>query len=91
MKSILPALKRNFQKMPINLMRASAEPATPVSRARNGNIVAIALTAALVTLQLAGLIMLERSHAHAMQVLFPREPASCAESAAAPVSQIPYD
>ena len=77
--------------MPINLMRASAEPATQVSRARNGNIVAIALTAALVILQLAGLIMLERSHAHAMQVSFPREPASCAEGAAAPVPQIPYD
>ena len=77
--------------MPINLMRASAEPATAVSRVRNGNIVAIALTAALVTLQLVGLIMLERSHAHAMQVSFPREPASCAESAAVPVPQIPYD
>ncbi|MDN3275490.1 hypothetical protein QWJ07_14600 [Frankia sp. RB7] len=77
--------------MPINLMRASAEPATPVSRARNGNVVAIVLTAALVTLQLAGLVMLERSHAHAMQVSFPREPASCADSAAVPVSQILYD
>jgi hypothetical protein len=72
-------------------MRASAEPATTVSRARNGNVVAIALTAALVTLQLVGLIMLEQSHAHAMQVSFPREPAGCAESVAAPVSQIPYD
>jgi len=77
--------------MPTNLMRASAEPATAVSRARNGNIVAITLTAALVTLQLVGLIMLERSHAHAMQVSFPREAASCAESAAVPVSQVPYD
>ncbi|MCP3443493.1 hypothetical protein [Bradyrhizobium sp. CCGUVB14] len=77
--------------MPINLMRASAESVTRVSRARNGNIVAVALTAALIVLQLAGLIMLERSHAHAMQVSFPREPASCGESAAAPVSQIPYD
>jgi hypothetical protein len=77
--------------MPINPMRASAEPTTAISNARNGNFVAIALTAALVTLQLAGLIMLERSHAHAMRVSFLREPASCAESAAAPVSQIPYD
>ena len=77
--------------MPVNLMRASAEPATPVSRARNGNVVAIALTAALVTLQLVGLIMLERSHAHAMQVSFPREPASCAEGIVIPVTQIPYD
>ena len=77
--------------MPTNLMRANAQPATPVSRVRNGNIVAIVLTAALVILQLAGLIMLERSHAHAMQVSFPREPTSCAEGAAAPVPQIPYD
>ncbi|MGY0574490.1 hypothetical protein ACTGJ9_028305 [Bradyrhizobium sp. RDM12] len=77
--------------MPTNPMRASAEPTTGISNARNGNFVAIALTAALVTLQLAGLIMLERSQAHAMQVSFPREPASCAESAAAPVSQSPYD
>jgi hypothetical protein len=77
--------------MPINLMRASARPVTPVSRARNVDIVAIALTAALVTLQLAGLAMLERSRAHAMQVQFPDEPKACAESAAAPVSQLPFD
>lgn len=77
--------------MPINLMRASAPPATPALRARNVNIVAMALTAALVTLQLTGLMMLERSHAHAMQVSFPRELASCADSTAVPVSQIPYD
>lgn len=77
--------------MPTDLMRANAPPAAPVSRARNVNIVAIALTAALVTLQLAGLAMLERSHAHAMLASFPREPASCVESTAAPVSQIPYD
>ena len=77
--------------MPTHLMRASARPITPRSNARNVDFVAMALTAALVTLQLAGLIMLERSHAHAMQVSVPREPAACAESAAAPVSQIPYD
>lgn len=77
--------------MPTNLMRASVRPPAPVSSARNTNIVAMALTAALVTLQLIGLVMLERSHAHAMQVSFPREPASCAESVAAPVPQIPYD
>lgn len=77
--------------MPVNLMRASARPITPRSNARNVNIVAMALTAALVTLQLVGLIMLERSHAHAMQVSFPREPATCADSAPAPLSQIPYD
>jgi hypothetical protein len=49
------------------------------------------LTAALVTLQLVGLVMLERSHAHAMQVSFPRAPAACADSTAVPVSQLPYD
>jgi hypothetical protein len=84
-------MKRIFQNMPTDLMRASARPATPVSNARNGGIVAVAFTAALVALQLAGLVMLERSHAHAMQLSFPREAASCAESVAAPVSQIPYD
>ena len=77
--------------MPTDLIRARARPAVPVSSTRNGNIVAVALTAALVTLQLVGLVMLERSHAHAMQVSFPREPAACAESIAAPVAQIPYD
>ncbi len=77
--------------MPTNLMRASVQPATPTLSTRNVNIVAITLTAALVTLQLAGLVMLERSHAHAMQASFPRVATSCAESTAAPVSQIPYD
>ena len=77
--------------MPTNLMRASVRSVAPVSSTRNLNIVAIALTAALVTLQLAGLVMLERSHAHAMQVSFPRGPAACTESTAAPVSQVPYD
>jgi hypothetical protein len=72
-------------------MHVSAPPATPRSKARNFNVVAIALTAALVTLQLVGLAMLERFHAHAMQVSFPREPAVCIESLEAPVSQIPYD
>ena len=77
--------------MPINLMRASVRPVTPVSSARNGSIVAIALTAALVILQLVGLVMLERSHSHAMQGSFPREAAACAESASMPVTPIPYD
>ena len=77
--------------MPTNLMRASARPAASVSNARNGNIVAVALTAALVILQLVGLVMLERSHAHAMQASFPREPASCAEDAPPPVPEIPHD
>jgi hypothetical protein len=77
--------------MPTNLTRASAPPATPHSNRRNANIVAIALTAALVTLQLIGLAMLERSHAHAMHASFPREPAVCTESTGAAVSYIPYD
>lgn len=77
--------------MPTNLIRASVRPIAPASSARNINYVAIALTAALVTLQLVGLVMLERSHAHAMEVSFPREAATCAENAAAPVSPIPYD
>jgi len=77
--------------MPTDLMSTRVRPAPARSNARNVNIVTMALTAALVTLQLAGLAMLERSHAHAMQVPFPREAPSCAESPAAPVSQIPYD
>ncbi|QOZ46086.1 hypothetical protein XH89_23365 [Bradyrhizobium sp. CCBAU 53340] len=77
--------------MPTNLMRAGVRPLAPVSSARNGSIVAIALAAALVTLQLVGLVMLERSHAHAMDVSFPREAATCAESAPMPVAPIPYD
>jgi len=77
--------------MPTDLIRTSIRPVAAVSSTRNLNIVAIALTAALVTLQLAGLVMLERSHAHAMQVSFPREPAACVDSAGAPVAPIPYD
>ncbi|SFM53611.1 hypothetical protein SAMN05216573_102362 [Bradyrhizobium sp. Rc3b] len=77
--------------MPTDLMRASAPPASPPTRARNFNIVAIALTGALVTLQLVGLALLERSHAHAMQMSFPREAAVCTENPDAVVPQIPYD
>ncbi|MDH2341107.1 hypothetical protein [Bradyrhizobium sp. SSUT77] len=58
---------------------------------RNVNIVAIALTAALVALQLVGLTMLERSHAYAMHPSVSLEPAVCTESVDVPVSQIPYD
>ena len=77
--------------MPTDLMRASAPLASPHSNARNVNIVAIALTAALGSLQLAGLAMLERSHAYAMHVSLPRDAAVCTERVGAPVSQIPYD
>ncbi|WP_354204201.1 MULTISPECIES: hypothetical protein [unclassified Bradyrhizobium] len=57
---------------------------------RNVSIVAIAVTAALVVLQLVGLTMLERSHAYAIPSV-PLGPALCTESAEVPVSQIPYD
>ncbi|EHR02661.1 hypothetical protein Bra471DRAFT_03421 [Bradyrhizobium sp. WSM471] len=77
--------------MPTELIRASARPATPNSNVRDVSIVAIALTAALVALQLVGLAMLERSHAYAMHPSAPLEPAVCTESAGVPVSQIPYD
>jgi hypothetical protein len=77
--------------MPTDLMGASAPPDTANSNVRNVNVVAIALTAALVTLQLVGLTMLERSHAYAMHPSVPLEPAVCTESAEVPVSQISYD
>ncbi|PSO15212.1 hypothetical protein C7G42_27815 [Bradyrhizobium sp. MOS003] len=72
-------------------MRASAPPANRPTSAHNFNIVAIALTTALVALQLVGLALLERSHAHAMQMSFPREPAACTDTPGAAVPQIPYD
>lgn len=80
--------------MPTELMGASAPPDTPNSNVRNVNVIAITLTAALVTLQLVGLAMLERSHAYAMHPPVPLEPAVCTESAdvpVPPVSEIPYD
>nr|WP_166469680.1 hypothetical protein [Bradyrhizobium symbiodeficiens]QIP10397.1 hypothetical protein HAV00_30995 [Bradyrhizobium symbiodeficiens] len=77
--------------MPTDLMRASAPPTSRPASARNFNIVAIALTTALVALQLVGLALLERSHAHAMQMSFPREAAACTDSPDAAVPQIPYD
>ncbi|WP_354055505.1 hypothetical protein [Bradyrhizobium sp. RT6a] len=57
---------------------------------RNVSIVAIAVTAALVALQLVGLTMLERSHAYANPSV-PLGPALCTESAEVAVSQITYD
>ncbi|MGL9618337.1 hypothetical protein QRQ56_10075 [Bradyrhizobium sp. U531] len=77
--------------MPTDLMRARTLAAKRPSSARNFNIVAIVLTAALVTLQLVGLAILERSHAHAMHVSLPSEAAACPESPSADVPQIPYD
>ena len=77
--------------MPTDLIRASAPPASRPTSARNFNIVAIALTTALVALQLVGLALLERSHAHAMQMSLPHEAAACTESPDAAVPHIPYD
>jgi hypothetical protein len=79
--------------MPTNLMRANARPAPPRSSARNVNIVAIVLTAALVTLQLAGLAMLERSHAQPISpsLVNSSDRATCTESADVPAAQTPYD
>ena len=79
--------------MPIELIRASARPASPISNARNGSIVAIALTAALVTLQLIGLAMLERSHAQpaAQPVLNSHDAELCTGSAEVPATQTRYD
>ncbi|MBR0703993.1 hypothetical protein JQ599_29090 [Bradyrhizobium diazoefficiens] len=77
--------------MPTDLMRAGAPPASRPSSARNFNIVAVVLTAALVALQLIGLAILERSHAHAMQTPFPHETAVCSEGLDAEASQIPTD
>lgn len=76
--------------MPTELIRASARATTPNSNVRNASIVAIALTAALVALELVGLAMLERSRAYA-QPSVPLVPTVCTESTDVPVSQIPYD
>lgn len=77
--------------MPTDLMRASAPPVSRPSSARNFNVVATALTAALVALQLAGLVILERSHAHAMHVSLPREAAVCPGGPDLDLPQVPTD
>ena len=77
--------------MPTDLMCVKQPPATRSSSGRNFNIVAFVLTAALVVLQLVGLALLERSHAHAMHVSLPSEEAVCSEAVNADVPQIPYD
>lgn len=79
--------------MPTDLMRASARPATPRSNVRNANIVAVALTAALVALQLVGLAMLERSHAQpaSPSQVSGSEPVLCTGSVEVPVPQLHYD
>jgi len=79
--------------MPTDLMRASAPPVTPRSKVRNANIVAAALTAALVTLQLVGLAMLEHSHAQPVSPsqVSGSEPVLCTGSVEVPVPQSHYD
>ncbi|WP_157195784.1 hypothetical protein [Bradyrhizobium sp. YR681] len=74
-------------------MRTSAPPASPRSKARNANIVAIALTAALVTLQLIGLAMLERSHALPVSPSQVNSPDAllCTGGADVPATPSPYD
>jgi hypothetical protein len=60
---------------------------------RNANVVAVALTAALVTLQLVGLAMLERSHARPASPaqVSGSEPVLCSGSVEVPVPQSHYD
>ncbi|WP_298242691.1 hypothetical protein [uncultured Bradyrhizobium sp.] len=77
--------------MPTDLIRASTLPANRRSSARNFNVVAVVLTVSLVILQLVGLAILERSHAHAMHVSLPSEAAVCPEGVNVDVPQIPYD
>jgi hypothetical protein len=79
--------------MPTELSRARARPAGPPSNARNVSIVAIALTAALVALQLVGLAMLEHSHAGpvSQSLLNSHDADLCSGSAEVPATQTPYD
>ncbi|WP_128922374.1 hypothetical protein [Bradyrhizobium nanningense] len=77
--------------MPTDLMRVNVPPASRPSSARNFNIVAIVLTAALVTLQLVGLAILERSRAQATQMSFAHTAAVCPEGLDADAPQIPTD
>lgn len=75
--------------MPTDLMRTSTQPSVESSRARNAGMVAAALTAALVVLQLVGLAMLERSHA--LPLAQSVAAAGCAEQAGVPSTPTPYD
>lgn len=79
--------------MPTDLMRTGTPPTAPRSSARNASIVAIALTAALVVLQLVGLAMLERSHALPVlpSLVNSSETAICAEQIDVHATQTPYD
>lgn len=79
--------------MPTELTRMRVRPASPISSAHNGSIVAIALTAALVMLQLAGLAMLERSHAQpvSLPAVNSHDAVLCTGGAEVPATQTPYD
>lgn len=77
--------------MPTDLMCVKRPPATRPSNARNFNIVAIVLTAALVALQLVGLAILERSHAHATQMSSADEAAVCPAVLSTDAPQLPTD
>ena len=79
--------------MPTELSRARARRASPPSNARNVSIVAIALTAALVALQLVGLAMLEHSQARpvSQSLLDSHDAGLCSGSADVPATQTPYD
>lgn len=79
--------------MPTELIRARVRPASPPSNARNVSIVAIVLTAALVALQMVGLAMLERSHAHpvAQPVPLSHDADLCNGGVDVPATPTPYD
>lgn len=79
--------------MPTDLMHAGQRRDTPRPRVRNSNIGSLALTAALVCLQLFGLAMLERLHAKPMSLeLLPgHDAAICTDGADPPVPQAFYD
>lgn len=79
--------------MPTELIRARARPTSPPSNARNVSIVAIALTAALVALQMVGLAMLERSHAQPVSqpVVSSHDAEFCNGGLDVPATPTPYD
>lgn len=79
--------------MPTDLTRINRRPMMHFSSARNGSIVVIALTAALVLLQLVGLAKVERSHARPASLVQANgdAPARCVEPVVAPATQALYD
>lgn len=79
--------------MPTDLTRIHRRPVMHGSSARNGSIVVIALTAALVVLQFVGLAKVEQSHARPASHVQLNGDASaqCVETVVAPASQAHYD